>query len=164
MKTLILIRHAKASMPTMNQSDFERTLEKSGEKDAETIAQKLYDANFMLEQIVASSARRTTETAFIFASKNNILAAEIKFEAKLYNAPTYAYEDTVESLDNNKNIVAIVGHNNGISEYASSMLKDNKYFDMPTCAVVGFRAIVNNWEDFAKAEKRLLFFEVPGLP
>ena len=161
MKTLILIRHAKACMPAINQSDFERTLEKSGEKDAETIAQKLYDANFMFEQIVASSAKRTIETAFIFASKNNISATEIKFEAKLYNAPMYVYGDTVESLNNNKNIIAIVGHNNGISEYASSMLKDNKYFDMPTCAVVGFRAAVNSWEDFAVAKKQLLFFEAP---
>jgi phosphohistidine phosphatase len=161
MKTLILIRHAKSSMPTNNQSDFERTLEKSGEKDAEKIAQKLYDANFIIEQIIASNAIRTSETAIIFAAKNNIQATEIKFAAKLYNAPTYAYEDVVENLDNNKNVIAIVGHNNGISEYASSLLKDNRYFDMPTCAVLGFRASVNNWEDFGNAKKELLFFEAP---
>ena len=161
MKTLILIRHAKACTASISQIDFERLLEKTGEYDAKSVAQKLFTEKYFIEQIVSSTAKRTKQTAIIFAEQNNISISDIIFEEKLYNSPMYVYEDTVESLSNNKNIIAIVGHNNGISEYASSMLQDNKYFDMPTCAVVGFRAAVNSWEDFAVAKKQLLFFEVP---
>lgn len=161
MKTLILIRHAKACMPSINQLDFDRVVEKSGETDAEAIAQKLEDANYTIEQIIASSAMRTTQTALIFAAKNNIEVSQIIFENKLYNAPTNVYEDVIPSLDDSKNIVAIVGHNNGISEYASSLLKKRMYLDMPPGSIVAFRAEIENWQEFTNADKELLFFEAP---
>jgi phosphohistidine phosphatase len=161
MKTLLLIRHAKASMPNMNQSDFDRTLEKSGEADAQKMANKLFGANFSIDQIIASSANRTTQTAQIFATKNNIAFTEIAFKDNLYNAPAFVYEDVVYGLENNKNMVAIVGHNNGISEYASSLLKEKMYINMPPGSLVAFTAAIQSWEEFASADKELLFFEAP---
>lgn len=161
MKTIFLIRHAKACKSTFSQIDFDRVLEKSGEADAEAIAQKLKDANYTIEQIVASAAKRTTQTALIFAIKNNIELSKIIFENKLYNAPAHVYEDIILSLDNGKNTVAIVGHNNGISDYASSLLKERMYLDMPPGGIVAFRAAIQNWEDFVNADKELLFFEAP---
>jgi phosphohistidine phosphatase len=161
MKTLLLIRHAKACMPAINQLDFDRALEKSGEADAIKMANKIYGANFTIDQIIASSANRTIETAQIFATKNSINFSEIAIENKLYNAPAFVYEDVVMCLENNKNMVAIVGHNNGISEYASSLLKERMYLDMPPGSVVAFTAAIQNWEEFAGADKQLLFFEAP---
>ena len=68
-RTLILIRHAKSSWNNPLHSDFDRPLNERGNHDAPLMGKKLKLLNIIPDLIVASSAKRTRQTAKLIAEK-----------------------------------------------------------------------------------------------
>ena len=68
-KTLYLIRHAKSSWDDHDLSDFQRTLNNRGLKDAPLIVKFLKGNNIVPDLIITSPAVRALSTAEIFADE-----------------------------------------------------------------------------------------------
>jgi phosphohistidine phosphatase len=163
MKTLLLVRHAKTQADSETGKDFDRMLTERGHKDAVTMAQRLLDRKIQIDVLVTSTAKRAMETAahFYKAYKNDDV--KLLEQAELYHAVPAAYYKVIENLSNDYKRAAIFAHNPGITDMANN-LGVAHVDDMPTCAVFAITANTTDWKDFAKAEKRFVFFDSPKTP
>lgn len=161
MKTLFIIRHAKAEWRSENGSDFSRALCSKGVNEAKFIGYQLLHKNVVIDAIVFSSALRTMQTAQQIAKICGIDECNLYAEPLLYLADADNIETIVEQFADDKKNIAIVCHNPGITEFAHSLVL-NKFSDsMPTCAVVAVKGNTENWSDLAKSKKELLFVLSP---
>jgi phosphohistidine phosphatase len=160
MKTLFLIRHAKSVSHFSAASDFNRSLNEQGVKDAKEMAARLVKKNILIDQFVSSPALRARTTAEIFISQYNRKPEEILLVPELYQATSQTFDQVIAGLDDQFDRVAVFSHNPGITDYAA-YLTDEHIDHLPTCSVFAATASVKSWKDFPLAEKTFLFFESP---
>lgn len=145
---IYLIRHAKTEYPSFGMDDFDRALTESGKQEATRVSEKLVARGVKPDIIISSPAKRAKMTAEIFAAA---LKPEkgIVFLPELYHPHFTVFEDVLSTLDSSIQSVAIVSHNNGITDFANS-LGIVRIDAMPTSSVLGYEE---------GGEKKLLFFE-----
>lgn len=160
MKLLTLIRHAKSSWKEPGVEDFDRTLNKRGERDAPRMGERLAATGEQPDLIVSSSARRAERTARLIAEQLGIDPADVVLGAELYLAPPARMLDVVRALDPGLEHVALVGHNPGITDFLNQ-LSDVTVDDMPTCAIARLRLDVERWGDAEPGCAHLLDFDYP---
>ena len=160
MKTLFLVRHAKSVNHFTAATDFNRSLNERGIKDATEMANKLVQKDIMIDRFVSSPAARAKMTAEIFVNQYNRKPEEIQFIPGLYQASPEIFDQVVSRLDDQFDHVAIFAHNPGITDYAAS-LTNTRIAHMPTGSVFVVAASINSWKDFPVAKKDLIFFNTP---
>jgi phosphohistidine phosphatase len=161
MKQLFVIRHAKSSWEIAAQSDFDRPLNERGHRDAPQMAQRLLKAGISIEMFVSSPAVRALTTAQYFAEAFDFKKKDIITIDRLYHASAETFFDVIANeLKDKWDRVAIFSHNPGITYFANS-LGVVELDNMPTCGVMGVKADIQSWKDFAKARKELLLFDYP---
>ena len=150
MKTLILVRHAKSDWTT-NVPDFERPLNERGHKDAPRMAHFLKDTGVEIDQMITSPAKRALTTcryfAEVFENKN------IKKEEELYLASSREFLNTIYNISDEIDSVALFSHNEGISEFASSLTEE--FLQFPTCGVAIFKIDCDEWSHVSGHDRRL---------
>jgi phosphohistidine phosphatase len=159
LKTLLLIRHAKSSWDNPAQSDFDRSLNERGKKDAPAMAERLYYRDIALDAIISSPAKRAKRTAEYFAKQYH-LDDKIIFRAELYLAETSAFYSVIEKVNDKFNCIAVFSHNPGITDFANQ-LTSAKIDDMPTCSIFAVELQSKYWMDIRNANKNFLFFDFP---
>jgi len=156
MKKLLLIRHAKAEQGT-NTADFERPLTKSGINDATIMAQRLVNKGYKPELIVASPSLRTHTTANIFSE--HLLSHEVETNIKIYDASESTLLHIINTLPDERDVIAIVGHNPGISQilyYLTGKIKD-----VPTCALAVIEFDETEWKALSMEMGELIYYDEP---
>jgi len=113
--------------------DHDRPLSSRGINDAQLV----FNPNhFFLDEpydILASSSKRTTQTAKIFCSLNNINVEDVIFTSNLYTFDAIQLEKIIKN--NSKGNLIIFGHNNAITDFVNKF--GNYYIEnVPTCGVV----------------------------
>ena len=114
-KTVYLLRHAKAENQDLKKNDHERRLIDKGIRHAGKMAKLLEDFRFPPEAIFTSSAARAHETAQIFA-KALKLENQLTVEDTLYSASQQAYLQRIQKMPEELSSVMIVGHNPSLSD------------------------------------------------
>jgi phosphohistidine phosphatase len=160
--TLLLIRHAKSSWANPLQSDFERPLNERGKQDAPEMGKKLKKHGVVPDLIIASSAKRTRQTAKRIAKELDYDAGKIIWEEKLYHCIPSVFEEIIHGIDSRVKTVIIVGHNPGITGFANQLSPDFEVDNLPTCAVVGVHVDADDWSDFSIAKRKVFLFEYPS--
>jgi phosphohistidine phosphatase len=156
MKKLLLIRHAKAEQET-KRPDFERALTEKGIKDATLMAQRLVAEGIKPQLIIASPALRTHTTANIFSE--HLLSHEVETDKKIYDANENTLLHIINTLPDERDFVAIVGHNPGISQilyYLTGKIKD-----VPTCAVALIEFDETEWKALSMEMGELSYYSEP---
>ncbi len=142
MRTLILMRHAKAVRAHEAASDEARTLTGRGRREAGLAGAAMADAGLKPVLALVSAATRTRETA---EHGLHNFKLETRFEDALYLAAPEGLWDGFVSSDAAS--VVIVGHNPGIGELCSllihqahdgSKLARDFARDFPTAAFAAF--------------------------
>lgn len=160
MKTLLIIRHAKAeSAFTLN--DFERPLNDRGKKDAPIIAKRVRQRNINIDAFISSPAKRAKKTAELFCETLGGNTNEIIYISALYHAPAEIFSTVVKEVADTYDCIALFAHNPGITHYVNQLVSDITIDNMPTCAVFAVKAQGNTWKEFEKAKKEFLFFDYP---
>ena len=160
MKTLLIIRHAKAeSAFTLN--DFERPLNERGKKDAPAMAKRLLDKKIIIDAFISSPAKRAKKTAEFFCETLGGKEEEVILVSALYHAPPSVFYEVIKNTSDDFNTIAIFAHNPGISDFVNELTKAVQIDNMPTCAVFAVQIDIRQWKDFAKAKKDFLFFDYP---
>lgn len=162
MKTLLLIRHAKSSWESPQQSDFDRPLNARGIKDAPVMAKKLFDRNIQIDAFISSPAVRARQTCDFFLDAFGKKKADVQLLSQLYLPEPSVLEETIASLPDSVGTVAIFSHNNGITEFANQ-LTDAKIDNMPTCCIFAVKIETDSWSKFVKAKKNFWFVDYPKL-
>lgn len=117
MRTLILLRHAKAVRAHEADSDEARQLTGRGRREAALAGAAMEDAGLKPTLALVSTAARTRETAE-YGLANFIL--ESRFEDALYHAAPESLWDAFASSDAQS--VVVVGHNPGLGELVSMLV------------------------------------------
>ncbi len=161
-RTIVLIRHAKSSWANPLQSDFERPLNDRGKEEAPAMGEQLKKLNLIPDLIVASSAKRTRQTAKKIAKEVGYDADNIKWEEKLYHCIPSVFEEVIHDLNDSVKTVFIVAHNPGITEYVNQLSPQFRIDNMPTCAVVAAKTDEAHWNNFSTAKREVILFDYPG--
>lgn len=158
--SLTLMRHAKSSWGDASLSDHDRPLNARGERDAPEMGQRLKARGIRPSLILASTARRTTETARAVARATGFPLEFIHRERALYLASPEEIMATVCDQDPTFRNIIVIGHNPGMSDLANA-LSDDLPGDMPTAAMMTLEADVDDWQGFAYAARRVVGYDFP---
>ena len=161
MKTLLIIRHAKTHQADWGEADFDRKLTNRGEENAAEIAALILGKKINIDLLISSPAKRAKQTCKIFAKAVGINKDKIQYEESLYEAPAMAYHKLLRNLPNDKNCVAVFGHNNGITQFADELLQNTSIGHIPTGAVVAVNWNIEKWNLIDEKNGSLLFFSAP---
>lgn len=117
MRTLILLRHAKAVRAHEADSDEARGLTGRGRREAALAGAAMEDAGLKPALALVSTAQRTRETAEAGLAN---FALETRFEDALYHAAPESIWDAFAASDAPS--VVVVGHNPGLGELVSMLV------------------------------------------
>lgn len=158
MKRLIILRHAKSSWDNADVSDYDRKLNKRGEKSADLMGEFLAAKQGNVDLILSSSAVRAFSTARIVAQMLNYNIEEIETTKKLYLAWVNDILKTIYSISDNTDSCILVGHNPGLTDLVNhfGVSLDN----LPTASVVCFEFEAQSWEDISRENADLKWFQM----
>ena len=160
MKYLLLVRHAKSSWEAADISDFDRTLNERGKRDAPEMARRLVSRAITINAFVSSPAKRAKKTAELFAEEMGAHKKDIMFVDALYHPAPSAFFAAIAGMDDVLQCVAVFSHNPGITDFVN-MLSTVRTDNMPTSGVYAVKVDIPSWKDFEKAKKEFWFYDYP---
>lgn len=113
MRVLVLARHAKAEVPSVDRFDFERGLAPRGEKDARALGVALSQAGLEPDVALVSDAIRTAQTWDIASGAWDV--PEVDMRRDLYGASVGAVLGVLQGVPAGATTVMIVGHEPAMS-------------------------------------------------
>ena len=158
MKKLFIIRHAKSDWNDTSLDDFDRPINKRGEKNAPFMGQLIAKKNIKPDLIISSPALRAITTAKLIAKEVNY-EKTITPNQYIYEAYVTSLQEIVQYIHDSNETVFLVGHNPGVSALAYMLcdLKEN----LPTCSIVEIEFDCNSWMDACKENSKLISYEYP---
>ena len=159
MKKLTLIRHAKSDWSSGAASDFERPLNRRGNKAAPLMADRILERDTVPDLLVSSPARRAAETVELLAQELELSPEQIVFNREIYAASLGILIDIVRQLPDLEHI-ALIGHNPGLSELGQWLCAQASEW-LPTCAVLELKLAVDDWAAVSPSCATLLFYDYP---
>lgn len=144
-KTLYLLRHAKAEEGRPFMPDKERALSEKGVKDAEKLASRLSKKDLSLDLVLVSPSVRTITTGQIIAAGLHISSAHLLAKDSLYAAETMELLKIISSVSKKINRLMIVGHNPGLMNLASFITGEP--LSMATCSLIKFSFDFKDWHE-----------------
>jgi len=151
-KTLLVLRHAKSSWDDAALDDHERPLNARGERDAPRIGQLAREEGLVPELIVSSDAVRARLTA---AAMADATGGRILLDPRLYHASATDILAALRSVvEDNLEIVMIVGHNPGLEELVAVLTGELEH--LPTAALAQIELPIEGWSDLDTATRGTL--------
>jgi phosphohistidine phosphatase len=152
MKTLIIVRHAKAEHGAGR--DFDRSLSARGREDAPLIARHLASAGLQPDHMCSSSAARALETAELLAGTLAYPPEAIAQQERIYHADVSDMLSIIRSFDESHRIAVLVGHNPTMHGLAESLTRE-RLDEMPTCGAAWVDLDVRFWHDIGRGSGTL---------
>ena len=131
-------------------ADFQRPLNKRGQKEAESIARRLLDLDLIPDLLLASSAERARHTADLIAKV--LSPKRTQQDETLYLAPVADILTLVQSTGPLVTHLMIVGHNPGLSELAKLLAPSPTVSELTTGAACSIVFKSENWSDLTRAK------------
>ena len=157
MKKLVLIRHAEAKPIDGNITDFERSLTSLGKHQAARMAATLLNNGSKPEIIITSPAFRALTTAQIFVTALGL--DDVKTNAAIYESIAETLLQIINQLDNRYQVVAMVGHNPGISNILYHLT--GKITTMPTASWAELNLGADSWAEICSGSGELIHYQYP---
>ena len=175
MKTLLVLRHAKASPDSASGSDFDRPLTDRGHRASAAVGRHLRVSDRRVDAIVASPARRVLETVAGVVEGARIDIAP-RWDRRLYNASLAALFEVVQEIDGAVGTALIVAHNPGLKELIVHLAEDDPAGlrarvggSFPTGALAELRLAIDDWRNVGPGCGRIIGLvrpeeQVPAAP
>ncbi len=145
MKRLTLVRHAKSDWSLPGQNDWDRPLNKRGQRDAPEMARRLRARKLKPELMLSSPAVRALSTASVMARELKVPAALIAQDERLYLATPADMLEVVRELGGEMQHLMMFGHNPGITEFANRLSASDQIDNLPTCGVFTALFDIQDW-------------------
>jgi len=159
-KTLTILRHAKSSWENDSLADYERPLNKRGERDAPAMAKRIQEAGIRPSLIVSSHAVRAWTTAKVVALELSYPLEFLQREKDLYLASRERLLTIIAKQDEGFNHLMIVGHNPGLTDLVNYLVP-NLTGNLPTCGVVSVGIETETWDLRGDLKIELLVHDYP---
>jgi phosphohistidine phosphatase len=155
MKTLYLVRHAKASWD-LDVYDWERPLTEDGVERAKKVARELKLKKIIPDKIISSYAFRALNTAVLFAHTLRYPTTGIEISQHIYEKRAIDILDILRKQDNKINSIMLFGHDPSITELYN-MLTRKLLLKMSTSSAACIEFNINHWKDLGNSQGKPLF-------
>lgn len=162
-KILYLVRHAKSSWSDISLSDFDRPLNKRGQRDAPVMGKRLKQRGVQPDAILSSPAKRAIDTAELIAGKIGVSNKSIIRDQSIYEATIGELLTLIQALPDRFGSAMLFGHNPAM-EGLVNLLSETHIERMPTCAIVTLQFSSPHWKDAGSCPAKLLDFDYPKNP
>jgi phosphohistidine phosphatase len=165
MKTVTLVRHAKAEKPEAFPTDYVRPLAPRGHKDAERMAAFLARQEPAVDLILSSPAARAAQTADHLSAELGATKT-VTWSEEIYLASAEALLAILRGVPDEAEHVLLVGHNPGLEELTAGLCSgatDNGVITLPTAAVVQLGIEISRWSQLRWGLGRLRFVATPKM-
>ena len=160
MKTLLILRHAKAQ-PDAPNGDRVRELTSRGRRNAAAIGAHLHALVGRPDAIVTSDAVRARQTAELAAEAVGFVAP-LTLEPDVYGADVATLIQIVRGLPDEASCVVLVGHNPGLEELTAALAdSDAAAAHLPTAGLVHLEFAVARWDEVRRGSGRWLGLTAP---
>lgn len=159
-RTLFLIRHAEAEAEN-NFRDFNRNLTSRGKEDALRTSMRLQNHQSLPQLILSSPATRAINTAKIFVETLEIPFNKVRLENTIYQASSNNLLSLINYIDDKCKVVALVGHNPGISDLMNYLAGDVFGF-IPTSGIVQLQMEVASWRLVTEGSAKIVWHTFPN--
>ena len=147
MKRLTLVRHSKSDWSLPGQQDWDRALNKRGQRDAPEMARRLRARKLKPDAILSSPAVRALATATIMARELKIAPSIVRQDERLYLAGPSDMLTVIRELGGDARHLMVFGHNPGITEFANRLSAGDRIDNMPTSAVFTATFAIADWSE-----------------
>ncbi len=114
---LYIMRHAKSDWSVPGTSDFDRSINKRGKKNATRIGLWMADNNRIPQQIISSSALRARQTTELMSEAFiDVVSDKILYEEDLYLASLETLIECIQIYKINVKSLMLVAHNPGLEQ------------------------------------------------
>ena len=149
MKTLTLVRHAKASNDDPTLADRDRPLVDRGRNEALEMGKRLARRKVKPDLLLSSPALRALTTAQLMAERLGCERKDIAVDDRLYASSAQGLLAVIRALDDKLEHAMLFGHNPEFSELAHRL--SSEIVARPTCAVAEFRFDTTTWSELGRA-------------
>ncbi|MEM8789190.1 MAG: histidine phosphatase family protein [Pseudomonadota bacterium] len=160
MRTLILMRHAKAEPPAIGQRDHDRGLTERGRRSAVALGDWLRAGGHLPDAALVSSAQRTRQTWDGLALEGD---TPVTFLDTLYNAVPASYMTLLAAKE--QPIILAIGHNPAFAALASHVLRGTdlpaNLARFPTGATIVAQWDADDWEAALATPATLKAWTIP---
>ncbi|MGB3181662.1 MAG: histidine phosphatase family protein [Cyclobacteriaceae bacterium] len=160
MKTLYIVRHAKSSWKDDSLDDFDRPLNKRGNRDAPAMAERLKKANVKPDMLISSPANRALLTANYIAQGIGVKQEDIRTDEDMYLADPQTILNIAKQVSDDVNTLMIFGHNPGLTMFANEVA-DTDIDNIPTTGIVRVSFAAKKWKELDWGKGNLVYFDYP---
>lgn len=147
MKRLTLVRHAKSDWSLPGQDDWDRPLNKRGQRDAPEMARRLRSRRLKPELMLTSPAVRALTTASVMARELKVPADRVMQDERLYLASPADLLAVIRERGGATRHVMVFGHNPGLTECANRLSDGEQIDNLPTCGVFTALYRLEDWSE-----------------
>jgi len=152
MKTLLLLRHAKAENGAPGFADLDRALNERGRQEARALGEFLKQQNIKLGLVLCSPAGRARETAeLVLAAAEAIV--DCRSDPRIYEANPEQLMQVISEVDEGVMAVLLVGHNPGMEELLRVLA--GRAEQMTPCTVAKIEVDAEGWFGATESNARL---------
>jgi len=156
MKTLYIVRHAKAIIDFFEFADVDRPIITEGIINTNKICVELIKKNVTVGLMISSHAKRAFDTAKIIADEIKYPITKIEINQNIYQSLVENILDIISEVDNNYESLMIIGHNPTFTHLANLFL-EKKIENLPTSAIVSISFNTKEWDSIDKATHKTNF-------
>lgn len=168
MKRLTLLRHAKSDWDDPVERDFDRPLNRRGERAALLIGQFARNRKMQFDHLAASPAVRVVQTLDTFLEGYG-QPLDPHWDRRIYLASVATLLDVLRDLPDTASSVILAGHNPGLEELilelvpddGASPLRDDVEVKFPTASLAVLDLEIDAWADVAPNGGTLVSFTRP---
>ena len=161
MKRLTLVRHSKSDWSLPGQQDWDRALNKRGQRDAPEMARRLRARKLKPDAILSSPAVRALATATIMARELKVASSIVRQDERLYLAAPADMLTVIRELGGDARHLMVFGHNPGITDFANRLSAGDRIDNMPTSAVFTATFAIPDWSELDWASGQDAQFDYP---
>ncbi|WP_420145806.1 SixA phosphatase family protein [Sphingobium sp.] len=168
MKRLTLLRHAKSDWDDPVARDFDRPLNRRGEKAALLMGQFAAQRKMRFDMLVASPAVRVVQTLeTFFTGYGETLDA--RWDRRIYLASVPTLIDVLRDVPDGADSILMAGHNPGLEELildlvpddGASPLREDVEIKFPTASIAVMDLSIDRWSDMRDNVATLASFTRP---
>jgi phosphohistidine phosphatase len=162
MKQLTLIRHAKSSWDHPHLSDFERPLNRRGQRDLPLMAERVRAMGLVPQRLLYSGSLRTSITARELARSLELSDTACFAIPEMYEACHETLLNLLQGQPDSLTSIMLVGHNPGLADLGH-YLSGERFDHFPTAAVAHLMLNVLSWSELAENCGSLQLFDYPKM-